>query len=587
MKLLIRLLLLVLTFQLTQAANAQSVIERLVTPGPLSSAHAKLESKCMSCHADFSHGAQKSKCLSCHIPVANDINSRAGFHGKSSARNQQCNICHAEHRGRNVAIAPFTKAKFNHNLTDYPLRGKHATVACASCHNSGGKYRNASTSCASCHKTKEPHLGRLGTSCQNCHTETAWKPIKAFNHSSTGFSLNGRHSAVACMSCHVGQRWNGTPSTCVSCHAKNDKHNGTRGTNCAQCHNTASWRGASFDHNSMTRFDLTGQHRAVGCEGCHGANNRIKKPSMTCISCHANDDKHKGTRGTNCAECHSSAGWQATSFNHNKDTAFPLIGKHNVVRCAECHGQGNSIPKPPKTCYGCHQKDDSHKGNNGRNCQDCHNSTDWNKTSFDHDSMTRFALKGAHKEIECNACHKQPAKEVKPPMECVGCHLEDDPHKQKMGTECGSCHDVVKWDQDVRFDHDLTRFPLIGKHTPLECISCHEDKTFVAKGIACVSCHADEHHEGRLGRLPNCATCHNAVDWKRWKFDHDKQTDFTLTGKHKGLICSACHALATDPSKSATDCGSCHARDDIHRGNFGNNCARCHSTETFRGATLR
>jgi hypothetical protein len=258
-----------------------------------------------------------------------------------------------------------------------------------------------------------------------------------------------------------------------------------------------------------------------------------------------------------------------------------LIGKHAATKCEGCHGSGNAIKKPPRTCIGCHAQDDSHKGKNGSDCAQCHNSKDWKITSFDHDTMTRFALKGAHKTVACEACHKQPTHVVMPPSTCVGCHKDDDPHAGNLGTDCASCHGVSSWKEGVMFDHALTRFPLVGKHATVACTACHADRGYRSKGITCQSCHRDDHHLGTLGSSSPCSKCHSVTGWKSWRFDHDVETSFVLTGRHKGLICSACHKKGIEPADTATECVSCHQKNDIHRGNFGTNCARCHVTTSF------
>ena len=634
---------------LTTNADAQSTWEKIISPGPLSSAHAKLEKECDSCHKTFKKEAMNGMCLSCHKGIAGDIKQSLGFHGKSTARSQQCKTCHSEHHGRGHRIIAFNAATFNHSLTDYSLVGGHAKAKCVGCHKPGASYRTTSTTCASCHSKKDPHLGRLGRNCQGCHTVTGWKKTLPFNHAKTGFPLTGQHRNVTCMGCHAGQRWQGLPQqcigcharddvhkgsrgtncstchsptdwksasfnhnrdtsfpligqhagtacagchgannairrpqkTCVSCHAKDDKHKGSRGTACANCHTPRSWKDAKFDHNKETRFPLLGAHTRAACADCHGANNAIRKPQMTCISCHAKDDSHKGSRGTACANCHTPRSWKEAKFDHSKETRFPLLGAHTRAACADCHGVNNSIKNPPTTCYGCHQKDDSHKGKNGIECAKCHNNSDWKKTSFDHDKMTNFPLLGAHKTAVCEACHKQPTHVEVPSVECVSCHLEDDAHKTRLGNRCGECHNAVAWKNNVLFDHDLTRFPLSGKHAPLMCDKCHVDKSFQSKGITCQSCHIDEHHAGALGKAPTCAKCHTVSGWKSWSFDHDLETGFVLTGKHKGLICSACHTKGTEPKDTSSECGDCHQRDDIHDGEFGKNCGRCHITDNF------
>ncbi len=47
-------------------AMAQNPLERLVSPGPLSRAHEKLEATCNVCHESFNKAGQPAKCLDCH-----------------------------------------------------------------------------------------------------------------------------------------------------------------------------------------------------------------------------------------------------------------------------------------------------------------------------------------------------------------------------------------------------------------------------------------------------------------------------------------------------------------------------------------
>ena len=196
--------------------------------------------------------------------------------------------------------------------------------------------------------------------------------------------------------------------------------------------------------------------------------------------------------------------------------------------------------------------------------------------------MTKFALAGKHAAARCETCHTRPPRELKLSTECASCHAKVDPHAGKLGPSCGRCHDSNDWKTRVTFDHALTRFPLIGKHASAQCTACHADKRFSAKGLKCADCHIDDHHKGTLGTPSACGNCHNSVSWKAWTFDHDKATKFPLTGQHQGLICSACHGRAGDPAKTGGQCIDCHRRNDVHRGEFGEDCARCHVTTSFR-----
>lgn len=568
-------------------AAGQSIMERLVTPGALASPHAKLESKCDSCHSSFRKEAQNGKCTSCHKAVGADIATRAGYHGKyGPARSAACKSCHSDHKGRGFALIKLNRANFDHTLTDYPLRGAHARVTCAQCHGKGNNYRGLATSCAACHKADDPHRGGLGAACQNCHTVDGWKALKPFDHSRTGFALGGAHRKANCLYCHTGQRWNGLPASCNSCHAKEDAHRGSRGTNCASCHTAASWNAVTFDHSS-TGFALSGGHAGASCASCHGPGNANKHPGKTCVSCHAKDNVHPQALGTQCAQCHDARSWQRISFDHDKLTGFALKGAHRATTCQSCHKPRVELVKPAVTCISCHAADDKHEGRNGQDCQRCHGEKDWKAVDFNHDTMTRFSLKGAHARIQCEGCHTAPAQDLKLSTECASCHASDDVHQGALGPGCSRCHDVENWKSGVRFDHDLTRLPLLGKHSQLACTSCHSDQSYRSKGITCADCHIDDHHKGTLGAPSQCRDCHNAANWKAWSFDHDSQTRYPLTGMHKGLICSACHSRPGNPAEAGSQCVDCHKRNDVHRGGFGQDCERCHVTSSFREILLR
>src|SRR5258705_11161490 len=72
---------------------------------------------------------------------------------------------------------------------------------------------------------------------------------------------------------------------------------GVRSQTCQQCHNTAAWTGATFDH-STTGFPLTGAHTALQCVQCHVNNNySLTSANTTCVSCHLKD--FQGTTNPN------------------------------------------------------------------------------------------------------------------------------------------------------------------------------------------------------------------------------------------------------------------------------------------------
>lgn len=399
-----------------------------------------------------------------------------------------------------------------------------------------------------------------------------------------------------CKNCHV--RFNKAAQTgvCLDCHkdvaadvrGKRGYHGRITENECRTCHTEHKGRNMNiapvderrFDH-SLTDFMLRGKHGGgqVECKECHVAHKKFRDAPSDCVACHRKDDAHKGSLGTACANCHSEKSWKDVRFDH-ASTRFPLLGKHIDVPCKSCH-QDPKFKGAPTACVACHKKDDEHKGRFGSKCETCHTAKDWNGIVFDHARETRYALKGQHAKIECSACHKGSLYRDKLPTDCYACHQEDDKHKGQEGKLCAQCHNERSW-RDTLFDHGLSRFPLLGKHTKVACKKCHLTPAFKDAEKDCVACHRkDDVHKRRLGT--DCGSCHNARNWKAWQFDHNRQTRFKLDGGHRNVNCVACHIRPIDGRISlAGTCVSCHDRDDVHDGSFGKQCERCHVSSSFK-----
>lgn len=569
---------LVLALLAAPPASAQS-LERAIMPGPLSEAHAKLEGECGNCHVRFNRAAQSPLCLNCHKEVASDVREARGYHGRLSER--ECKACHSEHKGREYRIVRLDEARFDHRQTDFPLKGKHTAVKCASCHASGTKQRNAPAACASCHRKNDPHKGSLGEKCETCHAETGWKPAR-FDHAKTRFPLRHHHAELECGSCHAGQRFAGTPRDCGACHKKDDAHNGRFGARCASCHVDEAWKASTFSHDRDTKFPLRERHRTVKCDACHRA--EAVKPASACAGCHAKDDAHQGKLGRKCDACHAERGWkQPARFNHDRNTSFPLRGEHREVRCDACHRDAQFRQLPGTACVACHSKDDAergHKGRFGERCETCHQERGFKATTFDHARATRYPLRGRHAQLACSSCHRGALYQDKLEAQCVFCHAAGDPHKGQLGKDCAGCHNETSW-HEARFEHSRSAFPLVGRHAQVACKDCHATPAFRDAKVECVSCHArNDYHKQRLGS--DCARCHNPGGWKDWRFDH-AATSFPLVAKHATLRCTECHSK---PVATRIDlpvaCYGCHQHDDIHFQTNGVQCETCHIPENWR-----
>lgn len=140
------------------SARGKHLFDHRTTGFPLERRHAA--QMCGSCHVK-GKPLPDTRCASCHVtPHMGQL----GF---------QCQDCHAPDR--------WTLARFDHDLTMFPLRGAHFTTSCASCHTSQ-RWVGLTNQCWDCHALDaaraptniEAH--RFGRSdCGDCHTTWRWR----------------------------------------------------------------------------------------------------------------------------------------------------------------------------------------------------------------------------------------------------------------------------------------------------------------------------------------------------------------------------------------------------------------------------
>jgi hypothetical protein len=376
----------------------------------------------------------------------------------------------------------------------------HAEIGgrCESCHAPFWDAAGMAGRCLNCHtdiaaqqtdpNTLHGSLLQKGTSgaCRTCHPDHRGADASLilidpahFPHDKVGFSLVGKHALLKCSACHINNSFSKLAVDCYACHAKDDKHTGQFGTNCATCHTSLGWLPASFDHN-LTPFPLTGAHLSLGCSACH-ANNVFKGTPTECFSCHAKKDRHNGQFGTDCAACHSTAAWFPATINHNL-TNFPLTGAHVGVVCTACHAN-NVFKGTPTDCFACHAKNDKHNGQFGTSCGACHSTSAWLPANFDH-SKSRFPLTGAHVNVACAKCHINNVYKGTP-ADCVGCHAEPAVHAGRYGTACAQCHNTSSW----AFSHPS---------------NCGDQNCLHHQGATCADC-----HPGGFATA-TCTKCHDS-----------------------------------------------------------------------------
>jgi hypothetical protein len=464
------------------------------------------------------HLNSKVLCKDCHFPSkkyrdaptkCNNCHEKADKH--KGGLGPECQNCHEE--------KDWKTTHFDHSKTHFPLTGKHIDVKCKDCH-PNNKFKDTSKVCSECHKKDDDgekgHKGKFGPKCETCHNDKSWKEIIFDHDKKTKYPLLGKHKETKCTECHKGNLYKDKlKKECVACHKKDDDkgkgHKGKFGPKCESCHNEKSWKDIPFDHDKKTKFPLTGKHKDAKCSDCHKGD------------LYKDDDKekgHKGKFGTKCETCHNDKSWKEILFDHDKKTKYLLLGKHRDTKCVACHKGDIYKEKLKSACFSCHEKDDKHKGEEGKKCESCHHETSWAKVEFDH-RVSKFSLTGKHALLECKKCHLTVVfKEAK--SDCWSCHQKQDVHKLTLGEGCETCHNTRDW-KGWDFDHDSTQFKITGKHRDLKCLDCHKapTKRKVVLAGTCVRCHdKDDKHDGAYGI--QCDHCHIGSTWKTIKVGSQK-----------------------------------------------------------------
>ena len=495
---------------------------------------------------ELTGGHNRIDCRDCHQPDFIEDRDLRKRENTFLGLEQECIACHEDVHQNTLSTndcaschstETFAPAEyFDHDDTDYPLKGKHVEVDCIECHQketrNGKEFQKFADiefkNCVSCHD--DVHNNNLGTNCKQCHSEssfTSLRKIKRFNHNRTNFPLKGAHQRIDCAACHnldapvetIFQEHLGVQTNdCISCHE--DVHDNKFGTNCVECHNEETWLSVKtddFDH-SKTDFQLVGKHRTVECRECHTES--LTKPLAhdRCVDCH--DDYHEGEFVTNgvspdCAECHTEYGFLGSLYTielHNQ-TKFPLEGGHLATPCFACHLDEKekwTFRNIGERCVDCHE--DVHEGYIAeeyypdQDCEQCHVVDNWVDNHFDH-NRTEFELLGNHANATCMDCHapdedadtNRYERFANSPQECAECHgnVHEDQFVENGITDCARCHGFSDWTMDD-FDHNKTAFKLEGAHETVACEECHQPmetedgKTIIQykfKSFECIDCH--------------------------------------------------------------------------------------------------
>jgi hypothetical protein len=194
----------------------------------------------------------------------------------------------------------------------------------------------------------------------------------------------------------------------------------------------------------------------------------------------------------------------------------------------------------------------------------------------------------------CLACHDEIGLQLQDPeslhgaltgggklYSCRDCHSE----------HLGSAASLTIVDPQT-FPHDATGYALeahrqLPDDRAFSCADCHGSDPTRFDPAVCADCHGDldsvylQAHREAFGS--GCLGCHDGLDTYGQGFDHG-QTPFPLEGRHAHVACAECHLGArssADLQATSRECSDCHLTDDAHDGEFGQDCAGCHTPEAW------
>jgi len=222
-------------------SSALPIWRTAASPGPLSNAHAFLDSQCEACHTP-NRGIAAASCLTCHASDAPALAKQStAFH----AEIQECRGCHVEHQGitlRPTRMDHTVLARIGWQSTqgrrapELPLdsdRSAMSEIQHFLAGVTGGHPANdtAALDCKACHSYRDRHRGLFGRECADCHETGVWK-IAQYLHPSP--------RSQECAQCHQAP-----PShymmhfSMISMTVAGQMH--ARVEQCSLCHQTDSW----------------------------------------------------------------------------------------------------------------------------------------------------------------------------------------------------------------------------------------------------------------------------------------------------------------------------------------------------------
>jgi hypothetical protein len=422
------------------------------------------------------------------------------------------------------------------------------TMGCQSCHPSNTTSFTQIT-CVSCHGHEEAVTARLHLSvskyrfddssgCYTCHP----------SGKKTAFD----HAAISdnCAMCHdVAAPFAALPKAGFI-------HPDRGGVDCAGCHNTTDWKGATGAPNAHdSSHDILVAALLPTFAGTSIVNLIAQTQTLPMIMNHGSTDAPAAVMG-DCTNCHANAtrtGYFPGAFH----ASLATLGVAQPTACASCHHDSS-----PSGFVGPLTTSPARVPSSG---EMRHEAVAW---ANDAPTTTRLVT------TNCGSCHRTPA------VTSTGNSAGATPITWATG----------KTTLTVQFHAALTAAAL---PQPASCLDCHANsrpQALLTSANATLSAGTTFDH-GATGARGDCGTCHAAAarTWTSWRTGQ-----FHLTGSSTPSTCLPCHAGErptataswTSPSYQSAPFDYVTSAAGSTHGD-GQDCALCHGgpgTGTWGGA---
>jgi hypothetical protein len=501
-----------------------------------------------------------------------------------------------------------------------------------------------------------PYLA--GTDCSSCHSSTTYA-VGGFGPTSMSAA---KHAFVptACDTCHEAglSFYLGASSPPLQGRPADHIASGNAqqaSGDCSACHQTTDW-----SSNIMPPGHMPNPGNQV-CSVCHTAIGSTLASYATLASIAV---LHTGIGG-NCGKCHGSVGVQLSFYNNNDNPIGAVLTPSHIpftngTDCSSCHAAnyvgggfgptGMSAAKHafvPTTCNTCHEaglnfylgastpvlqgRPADHTSGNmvaPNDCNQCHETTDWNSTALPAGHMPNPGGQ------VCTVCHLGAPANYKAPFASTAVLHTG------ITTGCAQCHggatQLSFYNNDLTIKAAVLTPPHIPAFTGEDCSACHAQNyvtggfgpmnmtqaTHAGVGTTCNSCHEAglsfymgtaspglqgrpaDHNSGQMLAPNDCSICHTTANWN----------STALPAGHMpnpaNQPCASCHTAA--PANYTTlaanavlhtgisgSCGACHGGTTALTwyNNFtpkdallapshipylsGTDCSACHSSSTY------